>query len=65
MIFALRGMARCRDREIQLSGLYAGPQDGRRNINGKCVVIVILLVEFGGGEKFRGDVKTSAEFAVA
>ena len=40
-MLALRGILVGRDRESQLSGLYAGPQEGRRNINGVDVVIVV------------------------
>ena len=52
VILALRGIVVDRDRESQLSGLYAGPQEGRRNINGMYVVMVVVALRAWTWRKF-------------
>lgn len=55
MILALRGILVGRDRETQHSGLYAGPQEGRRNINGVAVVMVVGVLSSLDVEKILDD----------
>lgn len=63
VILALRGILVLRVRESQLSGRYAGPHDGRRNINGREEDMVCSAVDqlenFIGG-RLLGAKQTSA-----
>lgn len=54
-IFAFNGIVIDRDRESQLSGWLARVQQGRKNINGSGVVILVALMRklFGAIYKWR------------
>ena len=53
---ALRGIVVGRDRESRLNGLYDAPQEGRRNINGMWLVILVVApTTYKPGESFLQD----------